>query len=102
MMVPPTSKPVARPVGFTVATFVADELHITNAVRSRVSPPGNVPIAVNCCVPPNDGMEALLGVTAIEVGPVTEMLAVPNTEPDCARMVEVPPPTPVASPIVGG
>jgi hypothetical protein len=80
------------------------EVHVTNCVKSRVGgggPPGNVPIAVNCRFIPL-GMEAVLGVTAIEVGPVTEMLAVPSTEADRARMVEVPAPTPLASPFVGG
>jgi hypothetical protein len=60
----------------------------------------NVPVAVNCCVPPTATL-AGFGVTAIDtsVGAVTVSCAVPEMVPDFAVIVTGPPAfTPVARP----
>jgi hypothetical protein len=51
MVALPLATPVARPEEFTVATLVADELQVTDAVRSWVVLLLKVPCALNCCVP---------------------------------------------------
>ena len=44
---------VARPELLMVAILVADEVHDTDEVMLCVLPSPKVPVAVNCCVPPN-------------------------------------------------
>jgi len=41
---------VASPVLLMVATFVEDDFHVTDEVRSLLVLSPNVPVAVNCCV----------------------------------------------------
>jgi len=48
----PSLRAVTRPFASTVATFVAEELHVTLVVRSSVLLSLNVPIAFNCREPP--------------------------------------------------
>jgi hypothetical protein len=70
IVVVPAVSPVARPRGLpvllTVATAVLLDVHVTDAVRSRVVPPVNVPVALNCCVFPTD-TEGFAGVIKIEI-----------------------------------
>ena len=72
----PAATAVAKPVGEMEVTFVWLELQLTKGVRFCVTLFLNVPVAVNCCVPPaaTDGLE---GVTLIEVSPVS--LPVPES-----------------------
>jgi len=42
------------------------DVHVTDGVRSRVVPPVNVPVALNCCVFPTD-TEGFAGVIRIEI-----------------------------------
>jgi hypothetical protein len=53
-----------------VATLVLLELQATAEVRFSVPPPLKWPVAVNCSVSPA-AIEALAGVTVIEVKPVS-------------------------------
>jgi hypothetical protein len=50
IVVLPCATLVAKSVALIIATFVADELHVTLAVRFCVEPSLYVPVAVNCCV----------------------------------------------------
>jgi hypothetical protein len=61
----------------------------------------NVPVAVNCCVPPL-AIDGFAGVTAIDcnVAAVTVSNVEPLIEDDVAVIVEVPTPAPVARPVV--
>src|SRR5579864_1257691 len=94
----PTAKALAKPALLTVATDWLRELQVTEDVRSCLLPSLNVAVAVNCCAVP-EGIEGLLGVTAIalRVG-VTVSLVVPVTEPELAIMFALPGATPVAKP----
>jgi hypothetical protein len=78
MVVGPSSKSVATPADETVATVVADEVHVALAVILPLVPSENVPVAVNCCVAPT-GTDAFCGVNAIEV----------NVSTLCVRMGDV-------------
>jgi hypothetical protein len=80
MVVPvPTATAVARPLLFTVAIDVLDELQVTCAVISRLVPSENVPVAVNGWVTPT-GILGLAGVTAMEDrgGAFTVRIVLPN------------------------
>src|SRR5271169_1806652 len=70
IVVVPKPTPFPRPVALIVTTVVAEEAHVTVAVRSCVLLSENVPIALNCCVIPC-ATEPFAGVTAMElkVGP---------------------------------
>src|SRR5580704_3375776 len=69
IVVLPWLAPVARPAAVIPATPVADELQVTDAVRSQVSVALNLPVAVYCWIAPS-GIEALAGVTLIDLRPV--------------------------------
>jgi hypothetical protein len=99
MVADPRFFPVASPLTAMLKTLVSEELHDTEPVMSCVLPSENVPVAVNCCDAPN-GIEALEGVTAMETSdaPVTVKVAVAETLPDVAVIVELPAASPFASP----
>src|ERR1051326_2292215 len=82
-----------------VATAIADEVHVAVEVRSWEVPSEEVPVAVNCFVRPSD-TDGLTGVTSILVSVRTTVRVVePLIPPDAARIVVLPDPTPVASPL---
>src|ERR1700690_2098596 len=58
----PVANPVFGPMATTPALLV---VHATSLVTSCVPPSLNVPVAVNCCVPPAASV-ASAGVTAID------------------------------------
>ena len=62
MLVVPAASAVARPCPLMVATRSLPEAQLTEDVTFAVLPSENVPIAVNCCVPPALA-EAKSGVT---------------------------------------
>lgn len=99
IVVVPRLRAVARPLTVIDATLVFDEVQVTVAVMSCVVPSEKVPVAVNCCRVPS-GMDALVGVTAMEVrlALVTVRVAVEKTLPEVAVMIEVPAATPRARP----
>jgi len=94
---------VARPVAkFIVATFTAEDAHVTDVVMSSVVSSEYVPVAVNCRVRPS-GTFALSGVTTMDtsVAGVTVKVVVPDIEPSSALIVNGPPSiVPVARPLV--
>jgi hypothetical protein len=65
MVVLPALTPVARPAPLMVATLVAEEAQVTWLVRFCVLLSEYVPVAVNCCVTPEE-IFWLAGVTAME------------------------------------
>jgi len=80
MVVPvPTATAVARPLLFTVAIDVLDELQVTCAVISRLVPSEYVPVAVNGWVT-STGILGLAGVTEMEDsgGAFTVRIVLPN------------------------
>jgi hypothetical protein len=74
MAVAPCATLVAKPwlplALLIVATLVADELQVTDAVRFCGLPLLKFPVATNCCDEPRE-REGLAGVTVIEDRPVT-------------------------------
>ena len=64
--------PAALPM---VATFGLLDVQVTDLVRSRVLPPVNVPVALNCSVVPV-AIEGLAGVTKMEVRTLVESCTV--------------------------
>jgi hypothetical protein len=92
---------VARPLLFTVAADVLEDLQVTCLVRSRVVPSEYVPEAANCLVFPT-GMLGLAGVTEMEdrVAAVTVRVVFPEILPEVAVMVAVPAARPVARPLL--
>ena len=62
----------------------------------------NVPVAVYCFVVPTAMLELAVVVTAIETSVAAETVseAVPLTDPEAAVIVDVPVPTPVATPLM--
>ena len=66
MVAVPAAIPVARPLALIVATGVLEDVQVIWLVTFWVLPSENVPVAVNCSVPPV-GRLGLAGVTAIEV-----------------------------------
>ena len=102
MVVVPWFLPVARPLlDVTPATFVAEELHVARFEMSCSVPSEKLPVAVNCCWVPTS-MDGLVGDTVIELSEALETLsvAVPDTLPELAVIVVVPPATAVATPFV--
>jgi hypothetical protein len=94
--------PVARPLlVVTVAILVADEVQAERFETSWVVPSEKFPVAVNCCCVPTS-IDGVAGVTVIELSDafVTVSEAVPDTLPELAVIVVIPPATPVASPFV--
>ena len=59
----PAAIAVARPVLFTVATYVLDEIQVTRGVISRLVPSEYVPVAVNCCNAPTVTLGLILVIT---------------------------------------
>lgn len=66
MLVVPTATLLATPAEVMVATDVADDVQLTELVRSRLLPSLYLPVAVNCCPRPN-ATDALAGETWIAV-----------------------------------
>jgi hypothetical protein len=66
MVAVPDATAVARPLLFTVATDVLDDLQVTCVVISWLVPSEYIPEATNCFVTPA-GMLGLAGVTDMEV-----------------------------------
>ena len=75
IVVVPEVTAVARPclpaALLIVATAVMLDVHVTVLVRSRVLPPVNVPVALNCSVLPAE-IEGLAGVTKMEISTLVE------------------------------
>jgi hypothetical protein len=96
----PCATPVANPLLLTVATGVAEEIHLAVLVRFCVVPLLYVPVAVNCWVVPA-AMEELAGVTAIETSrgviPVPLSVAVCGLEVPLSTIVRVPVRAPTAA-----
>jgi len=84
-----------------VATPVLEEFQVANDVRSCVVPSENVPIALNCRVPPT-AILASAGWSASELSVAEETFKVVEavTFPDAATTVVVPAATAVASPML--
>jgi hypothetical protein len=95
----PVATLVATPCALIVAAAGFEELQTTVEVTSCVDESLKVPVAVNCLVVPT-AMPEFAGATVIptSVAPVTFKVAVPETEPEVAVIVDVPAPTPVAMP----
>jgi hypothetical protein len=93
--------PMLPAVLLMVATPVLEELQVTIDVRSCVVPPENVPVALNCWVPPTATV-GLAGWTAIELSVAEETVKVveATTFPDVAEIVVEPAATAVATPLV--
>lgn len=92
---------VARPLVLMARAAVFDEAHVTWLVKSLVLPSPKVPVAVNCCVPPELRV-AEVGLIAIEASAVavTVMVEVDVKLPEVAVMVALPAFTPVTRPAV--
>src|SRR6202163_3847378 len=99
MVVEPLAPAVAKPAALIVATVTAEELHVAVLLRFCVVPSLNVPVAVNCCVPPFV-TEGFVGVTAMDtsVAAVTVSVVLPVMLLEAAWIVVVPAPTAVAKP----
>jgi hypothetical protein len=84
-----------------VATLVVNEVHLAVLVRFCVLPSLYVPVAANCCVPPNE-IDGYAGVTAIDIstGGLIVRLVDPIIAPSVAVTLVVPRPALVASPWV--
>jgi hypothetical protein len=86
IVVEPAATEVASPLEpaklLMAATAAADELQVTDSVRSCVVLSENVPVALNCCVVPG-AMLGLAGVTAMEtsVAGVTVTVVDPDISP---------------------
>jgi hypothetical protein len=101
IVVVPCVSAVTRPPGETVATSVADEVHVTVAVTSFVDPSVHVPRASSCPVNPA-GTLGEAGERAMDASTagVTVSAAVPVFLPlgSVAVIVALPAATPVARP----
>jgi hypothetical protein len=95
----PTATPIASPEPATLAIPLADELQVTEFVRSWELPSLKTPLAVNCWVVPA-AMDADPGRTLIEtsVAAVTFSVVEPETPPELAVIIVLPAPVPEASP----
>jgi hypothetical protein len=97
-VVVPAATAVASPVTPTVATLIADELHVTSLLRFSLVPLLYVPVAVNCWELP-DAIDGVAGVTAMETkGGVTSSKVEAEMEPEAARIAADPVAMPVARP----
>ena len=101
MVAAPAETDVASPLLLTEAIEVFDELQVTDTVISWVVPSENVPVAVNCCVPPTDRL-GLAGITVMEdrATALTVRVVLPEIVPEVAVMVAVPAATDVARPLL--
>ena len=103
IVVDPAATDVALPLEpaalLIAATAVDDDFQVTAVVRFCVELSEYVPVAVNCWVVPLTMLE-LAGVTAMDtsVAEVTISVAVPETLPDVAVIVDEPAATDVANP----
>jgi hypothetical protein len=83
IVVEPAAAEVASPlvpaVLSTAATAAADELQVTDSVRSCVVLSENVPVASNCCVEPG-AMLGLAGVISMETS--VAWVTVTSVDPD--------------------
>lgn len=81
----PVFRAVTKPPALIVATDIAPEVQVVDAVTSCVLPSENVPVAVNCLVVPA-AIEMLAGVTEREesVAAVTVIVAVAVLPPNVA------------------
>jgi hypothetical protein len=100
MFVVPGATPVNNPPLLIVATFVADEVHVTNAVMSTVVPSAKVAVAVNCCVAPTatDAGGRLTEMDVIGAEAAKTETGVDEVPPDAAVTVVGPVATKVNSP----
>jgi hypothetical protein len=92
---------VTTPVGVTAATFVLEDVQVTQGVTSLVVPSLKSAKAVNCVKPPCSRLVAA-GDTTREMGlaPLTVKEAVPTCPPNSAVMSAVPGASPVAYPVL--
>ena len=99
----PAATDVAKPLLFTVATDVLDEVQMTWALISKIIPSENAPVAVNCWVIPAGvlGMLGLAGLSDMEVrvAEVTVMIVVPEMAPEAAVIMAVPRPIAITKPV---
>jgi hypothetical protein len=74
-----------------VAAEVAEEAHVTEAVKFWVLPSVNVPVAANCCLLPT-AADGFAGVIASDnkAGDVTLRTVEPLIPADVAEMADVP------------
>lgn len=95
----PADAPRASPAALIVATAVVAEAHVTWPVRFSVEWSEKVPVAVNCLGVPL-AILGFAGVTAIDsrAGAVTVRIVDPLLPASVAVMVDVPVPSPVATP----
>lgn len=91
---------VASPELPIVAAAVFEDVQVTELVRSTVVPFWRMPIAVNCCVAPEE-TDGLVGVIEIDdkFAAVTFTVVEPLTPFRVALMVAEPDATPVTSPV---
>jgi len=84
-----------------VAVAGVEDVQTATAVMSWSDESLNVPVAVYCFVVPTAMLELAVVVTAIETSVAAETVseAVPLTDPEAAVIVDVPVPTPVATPL---
>src|SRR4051812_37541608 len=81
-----------------LATFVSEEVQLTEFVRFCVLPSLYVPVAVYCCVVPR-AIDAPAGFSAIEINDgVTVRLVEPEIDPELPLIVVVPAAMLLASP----
>ena len=85
IVVVPAPTAVAKPAALIVATVTTEELHVAVLLRFCVVPSLNVPVAVNCCVPPF-ATDGFAGVMAIDtsVAAVTVSVVLPLMLPEVA------------------
>jgi len=91
---------VARPELSIVATAMFDDAQVTELVKFTVVPSWRVPIAVNCCVAPEE-IDPLVGVMEMDVRfAVTTLTVVEPLIPSrVALIVADPDATPVTNPV---
>ena len=93
MVVEPAATAVASPCKpealLMVAVPMFDELHATNLVKSWTEPSAKAPVAVNCRFEPATAL-GLAGVMAMDTGPFTVTMVVPETPARLAMMVAEP------------
>ncbi len=95
-----TVSAVASPELSIVAAAVFDDDQVTELVKFTVVPSWRVPIAVNCCVAPEE-IDSLEGVMEMDVrfAVTTFTVVVPLIPSRVALMVADPDATPVTSPV---
>lgn len=100
IVVVPAPTVETRPVLSMVATGVAEEVHVTPAVRSWLDPSLYSAVAVNCCAMPRGSVKSS-GETEIETieGAVTATITDAETVSKVAVIVEVPTAIPLTEPV---